>query len=113
MRFVEADKEVQAYRLRGGGGPLTVTTDVEIHLGHFALGENDSTPFTERHHVQADGSFSVLDGLRMCPEGVLIDRLGMSFTLFIESEEMDDESAMVRLSLDATVALLNERLVFS
>lgn len=49
---------------------------------------------------------------------MLIDRLGISFRLDVTSLAMDanDEPEFhtdVRLPLDATVALLNERLVFS
>jgi hypothetical protein len=119
--FVEANEEVQDYRLQGGG-PITVKQDTEIHLGNLAPGEDNSTPLSERYQLQADGSFSVLDEVRICPEGVLIDRLGMSFRLEIESEVLgtDDEGdkvpefgAFLDLPLDATVAPLNERVVFS
>jgi hypothetical protein len=114
--LVEANEEVQAYRLRGGGGPIGVSPGAEIHLGHFAPGQ-DHTPLAEQHHAQADGSFNVLDGIRICPEGVLIDRLGIVFRLDVTSLTNADDDPVFRASvefpLDATVALLNERLVFS
>jgi hypothetical protein len=115
--LVEANEEVQAY-LCHGGGLIEVFPHATIHLGHFAPSEDDSTPFTERHHVRSDGSFSMLDGIRICPEGVWIDRLGMSFSLVVHSlamEAVDDPEfgTVVDLSLDATMKPLNERLVFS
>jgi hypothetical protein len=67
----------------------------------------------------------VLDGIRICPEGVLIDCLGMSFSLVFNSvvegniieygtdDDGDEVYTVVYLPLDAIVALLNERLVFS
>jgi hypothetical protein len=116
---VEANEEVQAHRTDGGDGSLTVTTEAEIYLVHFAPGQDDSTPPAERHRVRPDGKFSVLDGICICPEGVLIDRLGISFRLDVEYEKLDDDGedtefqSYVDFPLDATVALLNERLVFS
>jgi hypothetical protein len=122
LSFVDAlvkdIEEVQAYRLQFGG-PMTVTVEATIHLGHFVMGQDDSTPLAERHHFHSDDSFSVLDGIRICPEGVWIDCLGMSFSLFIDSEKLDDYDVdpefgtLTNLPLRATVALLNERLVVS
>jgi hypothetical protein len=95
--LVEANEEVQAYRSQGGGR-IKVTTHAEMHLGTY-VGD-------------------VLDGIRICPEGVWIDRLGMSFSLVVHSlamEAVDDPEfgTVVDLSLDATMKPLNERLVFS
>jgi hypothetical protein len=115
--LVEADEEVQEYRSQGGG-PMTVTADAEIYLGHFAPGQDEATPFAERYHNLDDGTFSVLDGIRICPEVVWIDHFGMSFRLNIASRKLDsdgedpDFGTIVDLPLHATVALLNERLVF-
>jgi hypothetical protein len=97
---------------------MTGTAEAEIHIGHFKLGENDSTRLAEQHRVRPDGTLSVLDGIRICPEGVWIDRLCMSFSLFIASRKLDDYDhpefgTIMNLPLDATVAFLNERLVFS
>jgi hypothetical protein len=98
------------------GGPITVITQPEIHLGYLVPGLDDSTPLAERFHAQADGTFWVLDGIRICQEGVWID-LAMAFSNLITSEketnDIPDLFIEVYLSLDATVALLNERLVFS
>jgi hypothetical protein len=111
--LVEAQEEVQEYRLIGGG-PMTVTIRKDIHLGHFAPSQDDSTPFAERHHVQADGSFSVLDGIRICPEGVLIQRLGITFSLLIRGSCNNHFLKSVDLPLiDGVQMLLNELLVFS
>jgi hypothetical protein len=83
--LVEANEEVQAYRSQGGGR-IKVTTHAEMHLGTY-VGD-------------------VLDGIRICPEGVWIDHFGISFSLWIDSEAMDanDYPAFDNLSLNATVA---------
>jgi hypothetical protein len=132
--LVEANEEVQAYRSRGGG-TINVTTYAEIHLGDYVPGQDDSTPLAERYHVEADGTFDVMGGIRICPEGVWIQRFGMSFSLGMsfffrmDSEAMnaDDDpecqawvnrgapefQAWVDLTLDAIVPLMKEHLVFN
>jgi hypothetical protein len=81
--FVEANEEVQAYRMQAGG-PMTVTIRAEIYLEHLAPGQEDAI-LAERLRVRPNGTFSVLDGVRICPEGI-------SFRVFIASQTFVDDT---------------------